>query len=228
MKAKEPTGPNPIRQFGQRPLQPIFHRSSRCKEVNVNQGAKISKPSISLSKFLDRKLSKTMPQKSMQGKEAGFPSLGGRAKSLTGKTEVAGRSALDGRAFRCSGVGGKTDDEGEAIRSLDLDLICELAEADEQDLRKTERPRTVGEGRKLPAAGSIFVLGDDPKPRQRRISELVNKTSSGSHFNHYANGNGWWESGMEGVDSEEVGFKETWEGMGSTSLGGLQWQDLDL
>ncbi|XP_031484460.1 uncharacterized protein LOC116253666 [Nymphaea colorata] len=227
MKAKEATGP--IRQFGQRPLQPIFHRSSRCKEVNENQGTKISKPSISLSEFLDRKISKTMPQKSMQGKEAGFPSLGGRAKSLTGKTEVAGQSVLlDGRAFRCSGVGGKTADEDEAIRSSDLDLICELAGADEQDLRKTKRPRTEGEGRKLPAAGSIFVLGDDPKPRQRRISEFVNKTRAGSHFNHYANGNGWWESGMEGVDNEEVGFKETWEGMGSTSLGGLQWQDLDL
>lgn len=28
---------------------------------------------------------------------------------------------------------------------------------------------------------------------------------------------------MEGVDSEEVGCNEAWEGVGSTTLGGLDW-----
>lgn len=28
---------------------------------------------------------------------------------------------------------------------------------------------------------------------------------------------------MEGVDNEEVGSAEVWEGMGSTTLGGLDW-----
>lgn len=36
-----------------------------------------------------------------------------------------------------------------------------------------------------------------------------------------ANGGGIWDSDMAGVDHEEVGFKEVWEGMGSTSLGGM-------
>lgn len=35
---------------------------------------------------------------------------------------------------------------------------------------------------------------------------------------------GWWNSDMEGVDSEEVGFSEVWEGVGSTTFGGnIDW-----
>ncbi|PON72908.1 hypothetical protein TorRG33x02_250930 [Trema orientale] len=34
-----------------------------------------------------------------------------------------------------------------------------------------------------------------------------------------ANGGGWWDSNMEGVDNEEVGFSEVWEGVGSTTFG---------
>lgn len=36
-------------------------------------------------------------------------------------------------------------------------------------------------------------------------------------------GTGWWEPEREGVDSDEVGSAEVWEGMGSTTLGGLDW-----
>ena len=36
-----------------------------------------------------------------------------------------------------------------------------------------------------------------------------------------ANGRGWWESGMEGIDDEEVGLTEAWEGVGSTTMGGV-------
>lgn len=38
-----------------------------------------------------------------------------------------------------------------------------------------------------------------------------------------ANGHGWWDCDREGVDSEEVGHKEVWEGVGSTTVGGLEW-----
>ncbi|GJN20847.1 hypothetical protein PR202_gb08275 [Eleusine coracana subsp. coracana] len=39
-----------------------------------------------------------------------------------------------------------------------------------------------------------------------------------------ASGGGWWHSDMEGVDGEEVGWTDDmWEGMGSVSLGGLEW-----
>lgn len=36
-----------------------------------------------------------------------------------------------------------------------------------------------------------------------------------------ANGRGWWESNMEGIDDEEVGVSEVWEGVGSTTMGGI-------
>jgi hypothetical protein len=39
-----------------------------------------------------------------------------------------------------------------------------------------------------------------------------------------ANGRGWWDGNMEGVDYEEIGCDaEMWEGMGSIMLGGLDW-----
>lgn len=34
-----------------------------------------------------------------------------------------------------------------------------------------------------------------------------------------ANGCGWWDCDMEGIDNEEVGFSEVWEGVGSTTFG---------
>lgn len=38
-----------------------------------------------------------------------------------------------------------------------------------------------------------------------------------------ANGSGWWDCNMEGVDGDEVGCNQAWEGVGSTTLGGLEW-----
>ncbi|KAF8672263.1 hypothetical protein HU200_049460 [Digitaria exilis] len=39
-----------------------------------------------------------------------------------------------------------------------------------------------------------------------------------------ASGGGWWHGDMEGVDGEEVGWTDDmWEGMGSVTLGGLEW-----
>ncbi|MCI07214.1 hypothetical protein A2U01_0028279 [Trifolium medium] len=34
-----------------------------------------------------------------------------------------------------------------------------------------------------------------------------------------ANGHGWWDDDMEGVDNEALGVSEVWEGVGSTTLG---------
>ncbi|XP_017975787.1 PREDICTED: uncharacterized protein LOC18602755 isoform X2 [Theobroma cacao] len=69
----------------------------------------------------------------------------------------------------------------------------------------------------------FLVLGDDPpkpKKRGRRECSLSNKKPK-PHYNHYANGCGWWDCDMEGVDSEEVGSGEVWEGVGSTTFGGI-------
>jgi hypothetical protein len=39
-----------------------------------------------------------------------------------------------------------------------------------------------------------------------------------------ASGGGWWHGDMGGLDGEEVGWTDDmWEGMGSVTLGGLEW-----
>lgn len=40
-------------------------------------------------------------------------------------------------------------------------------------------------------------------------------------FGADANGHGWWDYDMEGVDNEQLGSNEVWEGVGSTTLGGI-------
>lgn len=37
------------------------------------------------------------------------------------------------------------------------------------------------------------------------------------------NGGGWWNENMAGVDNEEVGCTDAWEGVGCTTLGGIEW-----
>ncbi|XP_048128314.1 uncharacterized protein LOC125312801 [Rhodamnia argentea] len=67
--------------------------------------------------------------------------------------------------------------------------------------------------------------GQAPSPeQQRRKAERIrrNKKRRPLH-NHYANGGGFWDSGMEGFESEEVGKSEVWEGVGSTTIDGIDW-----
>lgn len=72
----------------------------------------------------------------------------------------------------------------------------------------------------------LVVLGDDPQPKPKRrgyADVSCSNKKSRPLYNHYENGTGWWEPEREGVDSDEVGSKEVWEGMGTTTLGGLDW-----
>ncbi|KAF9612297.1 hypothetical protein IFM89_038867 [Coptis chinensis] len=82
-------------------------------------------------------------------------------------------------------------------------------------------------GEQRPAASKhLLILGDDPKPKpkRRRDATFVLDEKQKPLYNHYANGSGWWDCDMEGVDSEEVGCSDAWEGMGATTnLGGLEW-----
>ncbi|RVW27271.1 hypothetical protein CK203_103080 [Vitis vinifera] len=70
----------------------------------------------------------------------------------------------------------------------------------------------------------LVVLGGDPKPKQTgRLENFIRNKKPRPLFNHYANGSGWWDCNMEGVDGDEVGCNQAWEGVGSTTLGGLEW-----
>ncbi|GER41667.1 cysteine proteinases superfamily protein [Striga asiatica] len=72
----------------------------------------------------------------------------------------------------------------------------------------------------------MAVLGEDSKPalRPRVKRNFPANDESIPHFNHYENGGGWWNDDMAGVDTEEVGCKnDAWEGVGRTTLGGIEW-----
>ncbi|KAF3553589.1 hypothetical protein F2Q69_00015775 [Brassica cretica] len=70
----------------------------------------------------------------------------------------------------------------------------------------------------------VLIFGDDSKSVQEEGERGSNSTSCKKQkptYNHYANGSGFWDRDMEGVDSEEVGHGEVWEGVGSTTFGDI-------
>ncbi|RXI00466.1 hypothetical protein DVH24_000700 [Malus domestica] len=86
----------------------------------------------------------------------------------------------------------------------------------------------LGGGYKPIVRKNFTVLGGDPTPkpnqkRRRDESLIVGKEKPGPAYNHYASGRGWWDCDREGIDNEEVGLNEVWEGVGSTTLGGIEW-----
>ncbi|GKB86478.1 hypothetical protein Tco_0958750, partial [Tanacetum coccineum] len=77
---------------------------------------------------------------------------------------------------------------------------------------------------KPPAPKCLVILGDDPKPRQANYNRpFIRKEKPLPLYNHYDGGSGWWDSDMEGIDNEAVGSNEVWEGVGSATMGGLDW-----
>lgn len=66
----------------------------------------------------------------------------------------------------------------------------------------------------------LIVLGDDPKPKHTAFgSGSFHIKKPRPLYNHYENGN--YE--RESFDHDEVGSSNVWEGIGSTTLGGLEW-----
>ncbi|XP_043706392.1 uncharacterized protein LOC122656031 [Telopea speciosissima] len=221
----------PIRGFGQRSLSSsfVFQCWSGSKDSNGGLECKPSKQKsrISFSDFLDRKLNKTlMSAKPVQAKQKPFSSLLGDTDSAAPFNEPVG--SLDEAVFeQFKNIRKDTKDCDGSSQGGETE---ESARADEQESRKRKCSfegsyKGVFEIHDTPR--SMVVLGDDPKPttqngRRQREKFIVEKKSR-TTFNHYANGRGWWDCDMEGIDSEEVGCSEVWEGMGSTTLGGLEW-----
>ncbi|KAF8088501.1 hypothetical protein N665_0538s0002 [Sinapis alba] len=74
----------------------------------------------------------------------------------------------------------------------------------------------------------VLVFGDNSKVSKSMMQEEGERGSNSTSckkrkptYNHYANGSGFWDCDMEGVDSEEVGHSEVWEGVGSTTFGDI-------
>ncbi|KAE8784943.1 putative disease resistance RPP13-like protein 1 [Hordeum vulgare] len=169
--------------------------------------------------------------KTIREKASAFSSVGSSAR------RGADASALDAAVFRrfngssppaaraaAAEAGGDADDGG--VR-LDVEDIA--AGSRRWESRKRKGPLGGNEGRASSNAGHVVVLGDDPKPRlpkaTRTRGRIAGRGDGGRGlYNHYANGGGLWQGEQEGVDGEEVGWTEDmWEGMGSITLGGMEW-----
>ncbi|KAJ4968948.1 hypothetical protein NE237_015649 [Protea cynaroides] len=219
-----------IRGFGQRSLSSsfVFKCSSGFKDSERDLECKPSerKSRISFSDFLDRKLNKTpVSAKTVQAKQKPFSSLLGDKDSAAPVNQPVG--SIDEAIFEQ--FKHNKNETKDCDGSNQGDEIEESARADDQESRKRRCPFNVsykGGFETHDTPRYMVVLGDDPKPKQngrRQREKFIVEKKPRITFNHYANGRGWWDCDMEGVDSEEVGCSEVWEGMGSTTLGGLEW-----
>ncbi|KAM7488737.1 hypothetical protein LguiB_026221 [Lonicera macranthoides] len=228
-----------IRLLGQRSLSSTFllgssHRTADCKEdvQNNNNNANDRYSRVSLSDFLNRRLHKsTVLPTSVQGKERPFssPVNGGKLKGSIeegkddknrGETEVNGVLDIAFEQLK------QTRKEKEDC--VDLCTNGELGSSSSNEMQESRKRRNPFEVQGTNGIQSsrkaLVVLGDDPKPiYKRRLTSFSRKEKPRPIYNHYANGSGWWDCNMEGVDSDEVGCHEMWEGVGSTTLGGLEW-----
>ncbi|KAH0468662.1 hypothetical protein IEQ34_001894 [Dendrobium chrysotoxum] len=205
-----------MRQFGQTKLPSSF--ISRSSFVNQDPQAKLSKKPISLSEFLNRKLGKSSGRL-LQEKQVSIGSLGSDKKELGGKKKEDGNSLMpNGAIFQ---------QFSRALKGQDNFDLGDEAENEQVHSRKRKRPTEPTEfssGDVASHQNCLLVLGDDPKPKPRpRSEQKLTYKSSKTIYNHYASGQGWWDGDKEGIDNEEVGHNEIWEGLGSTTLGGLEW-----
>ncbi|CAN6287995.1 unnamed protein product [Urochloa humidicola] len=184
-------------------------------------------------------------------KPRAFSSVGSAGKDGGGEDRDAG-GALSAAVFRrfhssapvAWAEGGRTEEAGE---DGDLDSGGGGGvRLDVEEIGAASRPEPTRNKRKSPLGGDehggdgkarrVVVLGDDPRPRpapawrrgRARPTRGGGRSGEGEGgralYNHYASGGGWWHGDMEGVDGEEVGWTDDmWEGMGSVTLGGLEW-----
>uniref|UniRef100_A0A0E0EYU3 AAA+ ATPase domain-containing protein n=1 Tax=Oryza meridionalis TaxID=40149 RepID=A0A0E0EYU3_9ORYZ len=177
-------------------------------------------------------------------KASAFSSVGSSSSGKSGGGGGALNAAALFRRFNSSAPAPRAEAAGDGDGGVRLE-VEEIAAGDfRRETRKRKSPLGGGGGDDYHNGGSgkrVVVLGDDPKPRPaarttatmrrqrrgRRHAGPVGRGEEGGDqaaYNHYASGGGWWHGEMEGVDGEEVGWTDDmWEGMGSITLGGLEW-----
>ncbi|KAG6420022.1 hypothetical protein SASPL_116536 [Salvia splendens] len=108
-------------------------------------------------------------------------------------------------------------------RSSVLPTSVEIIDID--DIEPTGKRKCLFEDHddKLTGRKRVLILGDDSKPRRSSPRKVFTNGESKPFFNHYDNGGGWWDENMAGVDNEEVGCNDVWEGVDCTTLGGIEW-----
>ncbi|KAK6929586.1 hypothetical protein RJ641_003680 [Dillenia turbinata] len=203
-----------LRGSGQRSIKSSFiFTSTKNRSNDTTKGDQNSAPKkdvrVSLSDFLNRKLHKAyVPSKSVQGKQRPFSSAVSRENDVDGEIGVKERKEEEefvlNRGVFEQFKRNESENCGGEISGCDS--------GDLQESRKRKNPFQGGE-EKLTAKRHLLVLGGDPTPKQSAKSkDSMGKENSTPQFNPYANGSGWWDCDREGIDNEEVGFNEVWEG----------------
>ncbi|KAL7081356.1 hypothetical protein ACP275_14G035200 [Erythranthe tilingii] len=220
-----------LRPVGQRSIASTFlfrtsNRSSDCKK-NVEIKAPTQKGSqLSFSDFLNKKLHRgSVLPSSVQVKEEPCSSRLSDEhlnKSNIKKGGEAGAKFSIGDAFDLfKNVKNEKDDTRNSCPTDETEVI------DIDEFKQTRKRRNVFEGdnqEKPCSRKRLAVLGEDSRPVQgSRKKAFATHEETKPLFNHYGNGRGWWSEDMEGVDNEEVGCTDSWEGVGSTTLGGIEW-----
>ncbi|KMZ76089.1 hypothetical protein ZOSMA_107G00870 [Zostera marina] len=221
-----PSSPLSLRQFRQQAIPTSLFSESRA---SYGRGSDIMlkspTASVSLSVFLNRKLATNniLGRGSVKDKKTCFASIGGIQRVGGGNYEGG---PLDRDIFQKLNSFRKEEDR------KDLNVLKEPSqlelENNKQDncksgSKKRGNPFTDKSIDRPSSSKYLHVLGDDPKPMWNAIKKKKVERKREPIYNHYANGSGLWGCDREGVDTEEVGCNETWEGMGSTTLGGLEW-----
>ncbi|KAL6571359.1 hypothetical protein OROHE_003002 [Orobanche hederae] len=222
-----------FRPIGQRSITSTFlfrASSNRDCEGDVEIKVpirKVSRPS--LSDFLNRKLhrSSVLPT-SIQGK--GLPSSsplsddhsdrGAETKSVKKEgLEAETKVFTDGAFSMFKNIEKNKDGSRNSSSANDTEIFYV------DDIQQTIKRRKLNEGHDdKPTIGKrLVVLGEDTKPVQRSKRKNFANDEPIPFFDHYGNGGGWWNDNMEGVDNEEVGCSDAWEGVGCTTLGGIEW-----
>ncbi|TXG68563.1 hypothetical protein EZV62_003498 [Acer yangbiense] len=189
-----------IRVLGQRSIASSFLSRSSNPSMNgkedVNDKATKRVSCVSFSEFLDQKLHKT----SVLPTTVQFK-----------RTNAEKRDAPDELETPIE------DSAKESRKRRNPFAECDLWIPGSDDRLPTQRP--------------FIIMGDDSKYKQKgrkkgRKESLIRNKKPRPHYNIItvnANGSGGWDSGMEGIDDEEVGFGEAWEGVSSTTFGGIEW-----
>ncbi|XP_017217662.1 uncharacterized protein LOC108195218 isoform X1 [Daucus carota subsp. sativus] len=220
-----------IRAFGQRPISSQFLSASSKGDGKVDGQSKAAGKHmrVSLSSFLDKKLQKGASlSKSVQGKQKPFssPVIGVGVSGCREGENIGNRTGEPGLNCDIDVAFEKlksTADKKEGFISLPANDFGGSNIHHSQGSRKRGNSFE-GKDEKATARKVLVTLGDNNKNAYNpRKKQFISYEKSKPLFNHYANGSGWWDSNMEGVDNEEVGCNEMWEGVGSTTLGGLEW-----
>lgn len=218
-----------MRQFGQQAIPTPLFSESRASYGRENEiKLKSSTRSVSLSVFLNRKLAtnNTPGSGSVRNKKTCFMSIGGIQKA--GGGDYGGNLALDRGMFqKLNSIRKEEEEDREDLNALkepsQLELENNKQANSKSGSKKRQNPFAGNNIDKPSAPKYLLVLGDDTKLKRNAIRKKKVERKQEPIYNHYANGSGLWGCDREGIDTAEVGCNEIWEGMGSTTLGGLEW-----